>query len=232
MDKNYKLYQSGKLFIIMVLIFLVLGIICFFVFKTGRIYDNKDIVYTTINKENRLSTITVPAINLKGDDVKKINKELKRVYENNRKYYVSEYYYDYEVDDDILNLVTLTRNIDRGSNGKYIDTYTSYFIDTRTSKTISVDKILKRHNLTKEQISEEIDKQVKEMYQKEIEDGFISEYSCSINCFKEMRNMDTTYENLTIGLKNDKIVVYLPFYTSVEYGNDYTKDDFLFKIEK
>ena len=232
MDKNSKLYRFGKPFIIMVTIFIIVGVICFFIFKTGKIYNNKDIVYTIVNEKDRLSIITVPAINLKGNDIKKINNELKKAYENNKRYYLREYYYDYEVNDNILNLVTLTRNVIQGGNGRYIDSYNSYFINIDNSSIIKPETILKQHKLTKDDVVKKVEEKVKKMYQKEVDDKYINEYSCDFNCFKEKRNIDLSYENLTIGLENGKIVAYMPFYTYVDYGNSYDKEDFKFEIEK
>ena len=232
MDKNSKLYRFGKPFIIMVVVFLIIGTIIYFIFQTGKHKANEDYVYTTIEENNRLTAITVPTINLKGKKIDKINEELKRVYENDKRYFVREYYYTQDLDGKILNLVTLTRNIARNGDGRYINRYRSYFINVDTSAVIDSSTILKKHNLTEEDVVKKVEDKIKEMYQKEIDDGYISEYSCDIECFKDMRNIDTNFDNLTIGTKSGKIVAYLPFYEYVDFGNNYTRDDFLFYIEK
>ena len=163
MDKNSKLYRFGKPFIIMVTIFIIVGVICFFIFKTGKIYNNKDIVYTIVNEKDRLSIITVPAINLKGNDIKKINNELKKAYENNKRYYLREYYYDYEGNDNILNLVTLTRNVIQGGSGRYIDSYNTYFVNIDNSSIIKPETILKQHKLTKDDVVKKVEEKVKKI---------------------------------------------------------------------
>ena len=216
----------------MVIVFLIIGIICYFIFQTGKRKTNEDYVYTSIEESNRLTSITVPTINLKGKEIEKINQELKRAYENDKRFYVREYYYSYDLDGEILNLVTLTRNIARDTDGRYINRYNSYFINVNTSSVISSSTILKNHHLTEEDVTKKVDEKIQEMYQKEINDEYISEYSCDLECFKDMRNIDTDFDNLTIGTINGKIVAYLPFYEFVNFGNNYTKDDFLFYIEK
>lgn len=229
-DKNSKLYNFGKPFLILVLIFIVVYILSNFIFQTGKIKPSKEYVYTIIEKNNRLRERTVPTINLRGKKIKKINQEIKRLYERNEKYRFRNFYYSYDVTDNILSLVVLSNYLPDDAE-QYIYQYNTYFINVKTSKVLTVDEILKKYNKTKVDISEQVDEQMKKMYQTELEEKVITESSCDYQCFKDERNMDSDFDNLALAIKEGKLVAYTPFYEYTSYDTKlYTKDDFMFKI--
>lgn len=135
-----------------------------------KIDSSKEIVYTVRKKTTTNNIFEYPCINIKSDDVNKINKEIEERYgfpsTDDSTFYnfhleAEEISYSYSINKNILSLLVW----EAGNESTWASTYN---IDLKTSKQISSEDLLKEYKVKKDDVISNATKQTKEEYTKMI----------------------------------------------------------------
>lgn len=131
-----------------------------------KIDSSKEIVYTVRKKTAGNNIFEYPCINIKSDDISKINKEIEEKYgfvsTSDNDFYSShleaeEISYSYSINKNILSLLVW----EAGNESTWASTYN---VDLKTLKEITPDELIKIYNLNKEEIIQKAEKNVQEEY--------------------------------------------------------------------
>lgn len=192
---------------------------------------NKDKAYVYTKYNSTFNNSYVPYINIKGAE--KINEEL---YENSKAYLTSNdknksVTYRYNQNKNILSLVMTYRD---NVNDELTYTFKTYVFDlNNTPKLLSDDEILKLYGVTKEDVSKEIAKQLKQKYDKEVNKGYFNKTECNFSCYLGLRDIVNPVDEAKYYIENSHLVVYRTFNAYSIYNEErfFTRNDFKFIIK-
>lgn len=135
-----------------------------------KIDSSKELVYTVRKKTAGSNIFEYPCINIKSDEITKINSEIEEKYgfksTSDNDFYSShleaeEISYSYSINKNILSLLVW----EAGNESTWASTYN---IDLKTSKQITAEELIKTYDFKKDEITSKATKSVKEEYNKMI----------------------------------------------------------------
>lgn len=228
---------NKKLFISMVVI-LVLAIAAVIV---KHIYVNRYIKYKIDKKQDYIYTSYefkdsksyIPYININTDFAKDLNKqidELASLYEDSNSSTTS-ISYRYNVNANIVSLVIILKNMN--ANDELEFNYATYVFDLdKGAKALSDEEILEQYNMTEEDVSNAMEKQMKEKYDYEIAEEILPDDCDYDTCFLKLREIENYTDGANYFIENDELVVYRSYKVYSEYNEEdiYSRDDYKFYI--
>lgn len=238
MENLKNLEFSKKLLTFLIIVVVILLALQLIKNKKENLYNSykespkKEFVYTKYHSDT--NNASVPYINLTGENIKKINKE---IVENATSYLTSEnkdktVTYRYNQSKNILSLVITYRDVDE--NDRLIYSYKTYVIDLKADqKVLTNDEIINKFNITYKEINDIMDSQMKEKYKEEIKEKYIEKNECDYSCYLKTRGINSYIENASYYIENSRLVVYRPFDVYSIYGEEdyFTRKDFKFIIK-
>lgn len=139
-------------------------------YKAEKIQEDKDIVYTYYQKEEKTEKyelkIDLPYINIKNQDVEIFNKEIsdtfikkaEEILEDTEKNVVYTIKYKAYVENDILSVIIYS-NLKQESNAQRVIVQTFNF-DLKEYKKIELNEILKKYDLDESEVQSKIDNDI------------------------------------------------------------------------
>ena len=228
---------SKKLFITMIVV-LVLTIGATIVknmyinrYQKYKVNKKEDFIYT--KTEYKKSNSAIPYINLNTQFAKELNEQLSTLASTYRKSDTSNnsISYRYNINANIVSLVVILKSINE--NDELTFDFVTYVFDLdKGAKVLDDEEILSRYNLTEEDVSKEIRKQMKQKYDYEVKEEILPS-TCDFNkCFLKLRNIDQFTDNANYFIENEELVVYRSYnvYSKYEEENVYSREDFKFYI--
>lgn len=179
--KEY-IIENKKILLIIILIILVLTGVTFYIDNKSKtkIYVSDDYVYTKESYEYSDSFVSeLPYINVRSDDVNKINTELMDEYYKSIEFKEKMMKYDYYINDNILSLVVKLYYLDSPDSYPVISIYN---VDIENGNLLSDDDILNIFDISNYDVTEIINDQLKDYYNYEIRKEYISN-DCDYNCY-------------------------------------------------
>ena len=188
-------------------------------------------------KDNTIHTIKsfkdseLPYINLKIDGVNIINNRLQDDYYNiKNRDNGSTMKYEYSKNGDILSLLVIEtyEEFEEDDKPALVD-YITYNIDLKNKKILTDDDIYTKYNINKTTVENTISNALSEQFNKDLNNGFITEYNCNLEENKMVDDCRLDYyieryrryygidENLTLYVKNNKVYGYLNIYEQLPY---------------
>ena len=228
---------SKKLFITMIVV-LVLVIVATFVksiyvnrYEKYKVNKKEDFIYTKV--EYKKSNSAIPYINLNTNFAKELNKQLGDLADTYRKSNTSNnsISYRYNINANIVSLVVILKSIN--DNDELTFDFVTYVFDLdKGARVLDDEEILSRYDLTLEDVSKEIKKQMKQKYNYEIKEEVLPDTCDFDKCFLGLRGIDNYTDNANYFIENDELVVYRAYnvYSKYEEENIYSRDDFKFYI--
>lgn len=231
-EKFKEVIVNNKPKTIILLFLIIFSIIIIIINKNNdnknKNFNNQKYIYTSETTEINGITSKLPYINIKGDDIDIINKNIAT------KYYTEEMLgeryinYEYYINKNIVSLLVIYQYIESESIlSEEIDFYN---INIRNGKILSNDEMFNLYNIDKNYVKEKVLDSVKEYYDYEVEKNYIND--CDLNCF-ENRISNNLLEEINYYVKDNNLYAYLSF--KVEH--DLVYDDkapfelFRFKIK-
>ncbi len=232
-----KIEISKKLFITLVTI-IILTIIALIIksiyvkdYDDYKIDKDKEFIYTYKTYNN--SDTSIPFININNDYVSNLNKELQKFgmnYENSNTSNNSMSY-RYNVSDNIVSLVIIIKKLD--SSDRLIFDYVTYVFDLKQDgKVLKDEEILKKYNISIDEVNTEISSQMVQKYNDEINKNIIPS-ECMYNpCYLQLRNVEKYTDNAHYYIEDGWLVAYSSYNTYSEYKEEdyFGRDDFKFYI--
>lgn len=245
-NKNKNKKRNNEIFLIIIFISVVALVFfaCVVVVNlSGLNYvkkenKNKNYIYTIKREKNPYQEDTydkIPKININSEKIKNINQKILLNYEQVSA--KTEYNYDYKYSKSrgILSLLItyayyLTDNDDEPT--RYFETIN---IDLKTGNVLNDSDVLKKFNLTKNQVNDYLSVKFYNIYTDLINHKYFTKKECDYKCFLKNRQISDNYLNgVNFYVENGSLVAYKFFYTYSSYEEqDYFKaDDYKFIIKK
>lgn len=226
--------ENKKKMLLILFIIAVLSIVSLVINnqRKTKIYLSEEYVYTKesyTHDDNLISKL--PYINVKGENINVINNKL-----------ISKYYeiitvdqqfmsYVYYTNDNILSLIV--KIYSKSSPESYPNEVFIYNVDLNSGTVIDDNQLLKKFNLSNEELSEIIRNDIKDYYDYEIKKGYTAS-DCNFDCYLNGTNSLPILDNCYYYVKDN----YLFVYKSISLNNDFFYDAssgfdlFNFKIKK
>jgi len=228
---------NKKLFIAMVVV-LVLAIAATIVKKIYvnrydkyKINKKQDFIYT--RREYKNSNSSIPYVNINTSFAKDLNKQIENLADSYRDSNTpnNSMSYRFNINANIVSLVVIFKSINEEDELEF-DFVTYVFDLDNKAKALDDEEILSKYNLTEDDISKELKKQMKKKYDYEIEEEILPDTCDFEECFLSLRNIENYLDNVNYFIENDELVVYRSYKVYSEYNEEdiYSRDDFKFYI--
>ena len=230
MDSSFRRKPIHYLIICIVLILFIIGFAIYRNYRSDYNYLKEDrsemIVYTNYNQNNK----EVPYINIKSSSVKSVNQNIQEFcnqYINDDNATIK---YEYYISCNYLTLLVKILDID--TNLSYLYFLQPYTINLKTRTYMNEEELLKYFNVTEEDVSSRINKQLLDYYNEEVSEGIIPTSECDFECYLSTRDITNYLDDVTYGIKNGKLIAFRPFVFTSIYGEEdyFTEEHFEFEI--
>lgn len=197
--RKKKTSKNNKKVNIFVIIILIVGIIMFvslYNSQTDKVLKGEKYI---LEKSIDNSDVKLPIVNLVGEDIDYVNREIINTYYS--VLYNENDFFQYEVDiyDNILSLLITATYSDDSEYG--IIKYYSYNIDVRTSKLLTDNELYNYLNINSKVVDTSINNKLKDYYNNDL-----LKNNTSYNEYLEIINYNKTNNKLFI--KNNKLYCY------------------------
>jgi len=195
--------------------------------KTIKVDKSKALIYTVKERTVDGKKSEVPYINMKGENIAKLNQDIEEFVD---KYYsdsTSIISYTYDVSDKILSLVVKVAYFDK----IYYPDFRTYNINLSDLSVLSDEDLLTKFNLTEEDVSNKIEDKFTYFYNDALSQGYYGG-ECDYNCFLYFRGDKDYLDDIHYYIKNSKLYVYKAFNVYSVYDEEkyFTEDDFLIEV--
>jgi hypothetical protein len=226
--------EKDKKIILVIITSLIIVFILFY-FINNRKYNykkllennNYDIVY------NRVATGTdkVPYINIKNEQITKINQEIDDLYQEYLLFSPDGFHYEYNVSGKILSLI-ITAYIVHPESTHYDIIYRSYNYDLKEGKLLTDQDILKQFDIPENKMEYFLYNKFLNYYNSLIANGYFTEEQCDFNCFLENKNVENLLDDNYYYINNNHLELYKYFNIFTDYNeeNYFKEKDFHFIV--
>ncbi len=195
--------------------------------QTIKENKNKNLIYTVKERTVDGKKSEVPIINIEGENIDKLNKDIEEFVD---KYYSDEtslISYTYDVSDKVLSLVVKVAYFDK----VYYPDFRTYNINLSDLSILSDEDLLNKFNLTEDDVSNKIEEKFRYFYNDALNKGYYSG-ECDYDCFLFFRGDKAYLDDIHYYIKNNKLYVYKAFdvYSIYDEQNYFTEDDFLIEV--
>ena len=194
---------------------------------------NKKYIYTVKEEKNETEEDTVnkiPTINIKKEEIKKANERIMKVYEKLKEKDSYYYTYEYNQSDNILSL--LVQYTYSPAEGTYpITFYNTYNIDLTTGKVISPNELLRRYEITPNELKDFIKSKFQSYYSDLVKKKYYTKEECNYGCFLQNRGITTDYlKGVSLYVDNKKLTMFKFFYKESDYEEEKYFDNISYQI--
>lgn len=194
--RNSKKNKKVNIFIIIILIVIIMMFVFIYNNKTDKVLKGEKYI---LEKSSDNSDVKLPIVNLVGEDIDYVNKEIINVYYS--VLYNENDFFQYEVDiyDNILSLLITATYSDDSEYGTI--KYYSYNIDVRTSELLTDKELYNYLNINSTVVDTSINNKLKDYYNNDL-----LKKNISYNEYLEVINYNKTNNKLFI--KDNKLYCY------------------------
>lgn len=223
-NTNYIYYILGSI--------LVISLVVLMFYKKPEAYDvskilldqNKPVIYEAYKIENNI----FPVINIQGEDVKRINKEIMELYDTKNN--ASNFQYMYNISKDTLS-VLIINNI-YVDNVKHIN-YKSYIIDLNTMRELTNEEIYNKFEIDDETLRIFVSSKFLNYYADLVDSGYVDGNKCDFECFIYNCNFQDYLEDNSFYIEDNHLILYKYFdiYNKYNYDGFFTDESFRFVVK-
>ena len=193
-------------------------------FKKIKLKKNNYLVYSKVEKEDADYPKYVPYINIKGDIVNQVNKDIDDFvynYVDSDKALVT---YEYNISGIILSVVVKVLDYKEDYAPKIY--FRSYNINLNTQKLISDQSLLDFFQTNETEVSTKIENKFREYYTELVKEGYYVPEECDYECFLGYRDVSNYVDNVNYYVKNGDLIAYRPFvFYSIFGDEEYFKEE-------
>lgn len=223
-NNSYLYYVLGSI--------LVFSVVVILFYKKPETFDisailldqTKPVIYEAYKTENNI----FPVINLQGEDIKRINKEIMDL--SDTKNNASNFEYMYNVSKDTLS-VLIINNI-YVDNIKHIN-YKSYIIDLNTLRELTNEEIYNKFEIDEETLRIFVSSKFLNYYADLIDAGYVDGNKCDFECFIYNCNFQDYLEDNSFYIEDNHLILYKYFNTYNKYNYDgfFTDESYRFVVK-
>ncbi len=231
MKKNNK-KKNNKLMYYILGIILITSLLVLVFYEKPKQYDTskilldqtKTIVYEAYKTENNI----FPVINLQGEDIKRINKEIVELYDTKNQ--VSNFQYMYNVSEETLSLLII--------NNIYLDNvrhinYKSYIINLKTMKEMTNEEVYNMFEIDEDTLRVFVSSKFLNYYADLLDHNYINGSKCDFNCFIYNCNFQDYLEDNSFYIEDNHLILYKYFdiNNKYKYAEFFTEDSYRFLVK-
>lgn len=231
--KQKKRKKDNRNYIYYILVTILIVCLSYLIFyEQPQVYDTskvlldstKPIVYEAYKTENNI----FPVINLQGEDIKKINKEIVELYDTKNN--ISNFQYMYNISKDTLSILIINNiYID---NVKHIN-YKSYIVDLNTMKELNNEEIYRKFEIDEETLRVFISSKFLNFYADMLDKNYVDGNKCDFECFIFNCNFQDYLEDNAFYIEDNHLILYKFFNTHNKYNYDsfFNDDSYRFLVK-
>lgn len=219
-------------------LYILIGIVVVFLFvlllniKYNKI-DNK--TYKNLNlvfKMNNFGKNYMPYININTNEINNLNKEIVTFYYQTINNSKNSFIYNSKIVDNVVQVLIKTKEYDT-SNTFYNEKYLVYYINTDTNKIMPKSEFIHKFSIN-DNITNKINSKLHNIYEKNINEGYLEKEVCDYECFLEINNINSLNDNLVYYIDDNNINVYLNYNKENIWfdPDDYISIDTLYKFKR
>ena len=197
-----------------------------------KVDTDQYLVYTkssSYNSQNMRNEI--PFINIDSPDAKLVNQTIEEYAESFLQNKDNLFVYDSQVNGEVLSVLIKMKDYSDGYSYPEAEFHT-YNFDLTTQTLMDDDDVLSLFDVSSEDVSEKIQKQFEEYYQKETEEGYLIAEECNYECFLNWRGINNYMDDVHYYIRDGSLIAYRGFsiysvFSEEEFFND---ESYEFKI--
>ena len=221
---NYIYYILGSIIVVCLLILVLYNNPKEFDTSQILLDQTRPVIYEAYKVENNI----FPVINLQGEDIKRINKEIVELYDTKNN--VSNFQYMYNVSKDTLSVLIL--NYIYVDNVRHIN-YKSYIIDLNTLKELTNEEIYNKFEIDEQTLNVFVSNKFLNYYADMLDNGYIDGNKCDFECFIYNCNFQDYLEDNHFYIEDNHLILYKYFnvYNKYNYDGFFTEESFRFVVK-
>ncbi len=195
-----------------------------------KIDKNKEFVYKKETEETGKDK-NIPYLNVKGQDAKKINKEITELEQNFASLLENKIGFTYNKSGHILSLSI--KMVDYYTEfSRPITSFKTYNLNLKTKKIYTKEEIYKDYGVSDKIVSKSIEKNFRKMYKDVVVEGYVDSNYCDYSCFLKWRGVSNYLDDTQLYIENRGLIAFRGFLTESVFGEEnYFQDkDFKFEI--
>ena len=226
-----------KTIIILISILLIISLVVYGIIKIdSRNYNNikldknNYLVYTIESNESGYYIQNIPFINIKGQIIEVINKDIND-FTNKYKEDNININYEYNISGKILSLILKIEDHSKIEDAT-IASFRSYIINLDTLELLSNKEILNYFNLTEQDINILLGNKINDDYTNLVNNSVIKQSECNYNCYLNNRgiNQSNYLDGTYYFIRDGKLIVFkainfIPLYEKEEIEYEYEIDN-------
>ncbi len=225
--------RENKIKLIVFLVILIVVLAFSLIMKKGsdkKIYATDSYVYTreTYDYGEGLES-KLPYINVKSNDVAKINSEIIEKYYEITTIGKEMMDYDYYRNGNVISLIVKTYNIE--SVDSYPTSIVFYNIDIDEQTVLNNLQILRKYGASNNDVEEAISSKLKEYYEYETKKGYISGKECDFDCYMTEIGGYPILDGCNYYVKDDALMAYKSVSLDVNFFYDVNSGFNLFNFK-
>lgn len=179
--------ENKKVLLVIIGVIIILSIISIYINnqKNKKVYMSDDYVFTKESYEyNEYIFSELPYINIKGDEIQKINNELLNQYYEINELQEKMMKYDYYISDNILSLIVKVYYIEAPDVSPSLSVYN---VDMDSLEVLYNNELLTLFNISNNEVIDFIRSDINDYYNYEIRNDYISN-DCNFDCYLSRAN--------------------------------------------
>ena len=174
----------------------------------------------------------LPIVAIKSSDTNAVNKEIEEDYNETIKSNNSSFNYQYSISNNYFSLVTIKIAIDKDTNYTY-PVFKTYNFSLNNNKLVNDSELLNSFNKTSFDVSNSLEKKLKEYYKGELTNKYLSDEECDYECFLKLRKVDSYDEDNYLYVENNQLKFFHSFMIFSKTGEEefYKDENFLYNVE-
>ena len=187
-------------------------------FKNIKLDKSNYLVYSKVEKKDANYPKYVPYINIKGDIVDQVNRDIDNFVGNYVDSDKSLITYEYNINGIILSVVV--KILDYKNEYAPRIYFRSYNINLDTLKLISDQSLLDFFQTNEEEVSAKIENKFNEYYTELVKEGYYVTEECDYKCFLGYRDISNYLDDVNYYVKNGDLIAYRPFIFYSIFGDE------------
>jgi len=199
-------------------------------YKNIKIDKNKYLVYSIVEDKKSDYPKYVPYVNIKGNYVKEVNKDIDSFTKDILKRNKSIVTYEYDINGIILSLVVKILDNEVSYSPKIY--FRTYNINLNTMELISDQSLLDFFKINEKGVSDAIENKFRLYYEELVKEKYYQPQECNYECFLGYKDVDSYTSNVNYYVKNGNLIAYKPFVFYSIFGDEeyFDEDDFEFLL--
>lgn len=179
-------------------------------------------------------TITIPQLNVRGDNAKSLNQQILIDYQKYQNKTGVSYFVESYESSPFLSIVLEVVYTEEGNTLYETTKYYTYNYDLKSGKWLSDSELLKQFDVSMKEVDKFLENKFLNYYYELVEKEKLDSSTCNYQCFLSSKEIEDYTEVVSFSVEQGSLVVYRPFViTPINYDyKNFSSLDFRFVVVK